>query len=62
VLRRLAEQGTIEPDALTVAYITGSGLKTQEVVEGVVRPLRIDPTLRSFEEALAARTRESSGR
>jgi threonine synthase len=37
---------------LTVAYITGNGLKTQEAVEEVVNPLSVKPMLSSFEEAL----------
>jgi threonine synthase len=55
-LKHLAESGAIKPDELTVAYITGNGLKTQEAVEAdVVHPLRIKPTLSSFEEALNGR-------
>ena len=55
-LRQLAESGAIKPGELTVAYITGNGLKTQEAVEGVVNPLMVRPTLSSFEEALSERT------
>ena len=44
-LRRLVKQGKINHDDLTVAYITGSGLKTQEAVEKVVQPLHVEPTL-----------------
>ena len=51
-LKKLAESGAIKPDELTVAYITGNGLKTQEAVEEVVNPLRVKPMLSSFEEAL----------
>ncbi len=51
-LKKLAESGVIERDALTVAYITGDGLKTQEAVERVVRPVRIDPTMAAFEKAV----------
>ena len=54
-LKHLAESGAIKPDELTVAYITGNGLKTQETVEEVVNPLRVKPTLSSFEEALNGR-------
>ena len=42
-------------DGRVVAYITGNGLKTQEAVEGVVNPLKVRPTLSSFEEALQDR-------
>jgi threonine synthase len=55
-LKHLAETGAIKPDELTVVYITGNGLKTQEAVEEVVNPLRVKPTLSSFEEALNDRT------
>ena len=52
-LAHLAEQGAIGPDELTVVYITGNGLKTQEAVENeVVNPLSIKPTISSFEAAL----------
>ena len=51
-LKHLAESGAIGRDELTVAYITGNGLKTQEAVEEVVNPLMVKPTMSSFEEAL----------
>ena len=54
-LKYLAESGVIKADELTVAYITGNGLKTQEAVEEVVNPLLIKPTMSSFEEALEGR-------
>jgi threonine synthase len=52
VLRKLATSGIIKRDELTVAFITGTGLKTQEAVAEVVHPLLIQPTLESFEEVL----------
>ena len=51
-LKYLADTGAIKRDELTVAYITGNGLKTLEAVEDVVRPLSIVPTMSSFEEAI----------
>ncbi len=54
-LKRLAQQGVIKPDELTVAFITGNGLKTQEAVAGVVKPLLIKPNMEAFEGALHAR-------
>jgi threonine synthase len=55
-LKRLAESGQIHPDELTVAFITGGGLKTQEAVQDhVIQPLHIAPTVESFEEKLLAR-------
>jgi threonine synthase len=54
-LRHLAQAGAIKPDDLTVAYITGNGLKTLEVVSDTVNPLRIKPSMRSFEAAMKER-------
>ncbi len=53
-LKHLAETGAIKPDELTVVYITGNGLKTQEAVEEVVKPLSVRPTMGSFEGAFQA--------
>ena len=50
-LKRLAAQKVISKDDVTVVYITGNGLKTQEVVEHVVSPIGISPTFDSFETA-----------
>jgi threonine synthase len=55
-LRRLAEAGRVGRDELVVAFITGSGLKTQEAVWGRLRePLRIEATVGAFEQALGQR-------
>ena len=54
-LKQLVKQDLIGPDEVTVAYITGNGLKTQETVEEVVDPLLIKPNMESFEEALEKR-------
>jgi threonine synthase len=55
VLRKLAASGVIGPDEVTVAYVTGIGLKALEAVEGVVEaPVSIKPTLASFEERVLA--------
>ncbi len=58
-LKYLAESGAIGADELTVAYITGNGLKTQEAVEEVVNPLYIRPSMSSFEEALESSSARS---
>ena len=51
VLRKLVKQGVIKKTDVTVAYITGNGLKTQEaVVDAVGRPVRIQPSLVSFQK------------
>jgi threonine synthase len=53
VLKKLVESGKIDPDEVTVAYITGNGLKTQEAVHGYIgEPLTIEPKLDAFERAL----------
>jgi threonine synthase len=60
VLKKLAEAGQIHPEKVTVAYITGNGLKTQEAIQPHVgHPLTISPKIESFEQALErARTLE----
>lgn len=51
VLKKLAAQGKIRKGDVTVAYITGHGLKTQEaVMQAVGEPVRIQPSLTSFEQ------------
>jgi threonine synthase len=51
VLQKLVKNGTIKKGDLTVAYITGNGLKTQEaVIDAVGRPVRIQPSLVAFEK------------
>ena len=54
-LKRLAQTGQIKPWETTVAFITGNGYKTQEVVDEVARPVLIKPTFASFEAALSVR-------
>ena len=52
-LKRLVEQGKIKSDELTVAFITGNGLKVQELVEHLVDPVNIKPTYHSFQQEMA---------
>ena len=55
-LKRMAESGHIRPDEVTVVFITGAGLKTVEaVIDELKPPLRVKPTIASFEEALGER-------
>ena len=54
-LRRLAESGKIKKDELTVAFITGNGLKTQEVVEDLIDPIQTSPDYDDFEKAMNER-------
>ena len=52
-LKRLAESGRVDRDEVVVAFITGAGLKTQEAIrDELVAPLRVEPTIASFEAAL----------
>jgi threonine synthase len=51
-LRKLVKQGKIKSDEVTVAYITGNGLKTQEVVEALVDPVHTTPDYDSVQAAL----------
>lgn len=49
VLKKLVEQGKVGPRDVTVAYITGNGLKTQEAIMGAVKsPIKIKPQLSEF--------------
>ena len=53
-LRKLIKQGVIKKNDVTIAYITGNGLKTQEaVVDSVGCPFRIPPSLAKFEQTFA---------
>ena len=54
-LKHLVQTGQIKPRETTVAFITGNGYKTQEVVEDVARPVLIKPTFAAFEEAVSVR-------
>jgi threonine synthase len=51
-LRMLAPSRIIKKNELTVAFVTGAGPKTQEVIAERVHPFVIQPTLESFEEVL----------
>lgn len=58
-LKQLAERRTIDPDELTVAFITGAGFKTAEAVAGHLNPpLEIEATMESFDAAYNGRIRE----
>ena len=60
-LRKLVQSGKIRPDDLTVAYITGNGLKTQEVVEPVIDPVFTTPAYDDFMGNMAAREERNGG-
>jgi len=58
VLRRLAQEGVIDPDETVVAYVTGMGLKTPEAAEeAAVSSVRIPASLRAFETQVLAEHR-----
>jgi len=49
-LKKLVEQGVIQREETVVAYVTGTGLKTAEVMEGSLKAsVTVDPSLASFE-------------
>ena len=51
-VKQMAASGTIDPDELVVAFITGAGFKTAEAVVDHLSPaLEIDATVESFEAA-----------
>ena len=55
VLAKLARAGRWEGDEVVVAYVTGHGLKTADVVAGddSGRRVEIEPTIRSFRERVS---------
>ena len=51
-MKKLAESGALNPKAVTVAYITGTGLKTQEAVADHLKSVTvIQPNMEAFEAA-----------
>jgi threonine synthase len=54
VLKKLVEQGQVDPDELIVVYVTGNGLKTQESLVGQLNdPVYVRASMASVEEALS---------
>ena len=51
-LRKLAASGVIKRHELTVAFITGAGPRTQEILSDTVQSFTIQPTMESLEEVL----------
>ena len=50
-LKKLAQSGKIRPDEVTVAYITGNGYKTQDVIiEQASKPILIEPSIQQFRD------------
>lgn len=54
-LKKLVKSGAIKRDDVTVALITGNGLKTQEAVSDAVKPILIEPSAKAFQEAMKER-------
>ena len=54
-LRRLVNEGRIKRDEVTVAFVTGNGFKTIEVVADGVNTINTAPTYQAFEAAMEAR-------
>ena len=50
-LRRLAADGVVRPDERVVAYVTGHGLKTLDVVASSGPTIRIPPSFEAFQAA-----------
>jgi len=60
VTARLYAHGRIQPDELTVACITGNGLKTTDVLRGAYdQEQAIRPRLADFENFVAERNEQS---
>lgn len=57
VLKKFAEAGVIGKDEIVVAYITGNGYKTMEVLEGKLnKPIHIKPSLTEFKQKVINQT------
>ena len=54
-IKKLVASGLVKRDELTVAFITGAGTKTQEILSDIVQIATIKPTLESFEEVLGVK-------
>lgn len=56
VLKKLAQRGAFRRDEIVVAYITGNGYKTMEVLDNHLKgTIHIKPTLADFKEKILAR-------
>ena len=52
VLQELVKQNKIQKDDLTVAFMTGNGLKTQEIFTDTITEIKTSPKLKDFENSL----------
>ncbi len=61
-LKKMVASGKIRPDETTVAFITGNGYKTQEVIfDQVQKPIVIDPSIAEFREVYDKLSEASHG-
>jgi threonine synthase len=51
-LARLAAEGRLDPDAATVAYVTGDGLKTPDAALAHVAPIAVEADVDAVDDAL----------
>jgi threonine synthase len=51
-LKKLASARLIKKDQLTVAFITGAGPRTQEILSDIVQSYHVQPDLESFNQVL----------
>jgi threonine synthase len=51
-LKKLTASGVIKRNELTVAFITGAGPRTQEILSDIAQPFTVRPTIESVEEVL----------
>ena len=51
-LRKLAASGVIKRNELTVAFITGAGPRTQEILADTVRPFTVRPAIEAVEKVI----------
>ena len=52
-LKKLAATGAIKRKELTVAFITGAGPRTQDILASTVQPVVTEPNLESLEKVLS---------
>ena len=51
-LKELVDRGLIKSEEVTVAYITGNGLKTLEVVQDLAKPIITTADYKSVQQAM----------
>ncbi len=54
-LKKLVNSSAVNKNEVIVALITGAGPRTQEVLSDIVKPITVQPTVESFEDALNQR-------